>query len=418
MMMMSVLAAALSVALAAPATVDLGAAKLYTQADAGAQLVGMQLVVPAGTARQTPQQSGLAALTAETLLLEKIDGLSLTDRVANAGGSIDFAVEPSVVRFEVEATPAALPAIAADVARVIRMPAASVETVSAARAVLSSRIDDEEKNPVLVGLDMLRGSYYQGGAGTPALGTRASLAMLGPADVGAFLAAHYRRGAAFATATGVVDDATSAAVRTVIAALPDGAEPAPALDVRPLGPISKRLITRRDLVVPFVLVGYAAPSMSDRDFAAMLVLRALLGDIATRDSAATLSPFERGINVIYTYDVKPSTFVVAINGSQLDPGAGLTIVQAILKNAQSKPLAPDVLKRYRDAAYGQWALEAVTLTDRAWQIGAAVSEGADPDAGRSIAQAIAHVTGADVQRAAKNYLQRSTIALVLPRTGS
>jgi predicted Zn-dependent peptidase len=188
--------------------------------------------------------------------------------------------------------------------------------------------------------------------------------------------------------------------------------------VRPLGPISKRLITRRDLVVPFVLVGFPAPSMSDRDFGAMLVLRALLGDIATRDSAATLSPFERGINVIYNYDVKPSTFVVAINGSQLDPGAGLTIVQAIVRNAQTKPLADDVLKRYRDTAYGQWALEAVTLTDRAWQIGAAVNEGADPGVAQSIAQAIANVTGADVQRAAKAYLQRSTIALVLPRTDS
>jgi predicted Zn-dependent peptidase len=417
-MIAPVLAAALAVALAAPATVDLGSAKLYTQADAGAQLVGMQLIVPAGTARQSPQQGGLAALTAQTLLLERLDGVPLADRVAAEGGSIDFAVEPGVVRFVVEATPSGLPAIAADIARAVRMPDVSVATVNAARRDLGDRIDDEEKNPVLVGLEMLRGSYYEGGAGAPALGTRASLAVLGPADVTAFFTAHYLRGTAFAAATGVVDDATSSAVRTVIAALPDGAEPAPAVAVRPLGPISKRLITRRDLVVPFVLVGFPAPSMSDRDFGAMLVLRALLGDIATRDSAATLSPFERGINVIYNYDVKPSTFVVAINGSQLDPGAGLTIVQAIVRNAQTKPLADDVLKRYRDTAYGQWALEAVTLTDRAWQIGAAVNEGADPGVAQSIAQAIANVTGADVQRAAKAYLQRSTIALVLPRTDS
>ena len=38
-----------------PATIDLGGStRLYAQADDGAQLIALQLVVPAGTARQTP----------------------------------------------------------------------------------------------------------------------------------------------------------------------------------------------------------------------------------------------------------------------------------------------------------------------------------------------------------------------------
>ena len=44
-------------------------AKLYAQNDAGAQLVGLQFVVSAGTARQGATQNGLAALAAQTLLL-------------------------------------------------------------------------------------------------------------------------------------------------------------------------------------------------------------------------------------------------------------------------------------------------------------------------------------------------------------
>jgi predicted Zn-dependent peptidase len=158
--------------------------------------------------------------------------------------------------------------------------------------------------------------------------------------------------------------------------------------------------------------------MSDPDFAPMLVLRSLLDDIAARQSPTTLEPFQRGIDVVYTYDVKPATFTVAINGSQLDPTAGLTVLQAILKTAAAKPLAPDVVKRYRETARGEWALEAVTLTDRAWLMGAAVNQGAGPDLAQGVSAAIDRVTPADLLRLAKVYLQHYTIALVLPRRRS
>ena len=81
------------------------------------------------------------------------------------------------------------------------------------------------------------------------------------------------------------------------------------------------------------------------------------------------------------------------------------------------PLAPDIIKRYRGTARGDWALEAQTLTDQAWQIGAAVNEGADPAMAQSVAAAIDRVTPADVQRLAKVYLQHYTVALVMPRRG-
>jgi len=224
--------------------------------------------------------------------------------------------------------------------------------------------------------------------------------------VAAFFAAHYLRGDAFAIATGQVDDAASAAVNAVVGALPAGSEPPPVLRAQTFGPEPKRLVTARDIGVPFAFVGFAAPAMNDPDFAAMLVLRSLLDDIAARQSPTTLAPYQRGINVVYAYDVKPASFMVAINGSQLDPTAGLTVLQAILKTALTKPLAADVVKRYRETARGEWALEAVSLTERAWQIGAAVSEGADPALAQNVAAAIERVTPADLQRIAKAYLQR------------
>ena len=402
--MLPLLLAATLALTAVPHAVDLGSTKFYAQSDAGAQLVGLELIVSAGTARQTAAENGLAALAAQTLLFTKIDGTMLTDRIVAAGGSIDYAVDPGVVRFSLEILPGALPAVSADLARAIATPDTSPATIAAAREALGSRIDDNERNPVTVG--------------APSYGTRASLAGLGPADVSAFFAAHYLRGDAFVTATGRVDDTANDAVNAVLGAFAAGSEAPPVLATQAFGLQPKHLVTQREIGVPFALVGFAAPAMTDPDFGAMLVLRSLLDDIAARQSTTTLAPFQRGIDVVYAYDVKPATFTVAINGSQLDPTAGLTVLDAILKTAVTKPLAADVIKRYKETARGEWALEAVTLTDRAWQIGAAVNEGADPALAQTVTAAIDRVTPADVQRLAKVYLQHYTVALVLPRRRS
>jgi predicted Zn-dependent peptidase len=408
-------AALAAVPAATPATVP--TPPIYAHADPGAQLVAVTIVVDAGTVREDAQQNGLAALSAQSVLFSELDGETLADRVAAAGGSIGFTVDPGVVRFAIEALPSALPGVCADFARVLAHPDATASTIAAARLALGERIDDDERDPVAVGLEMLRNSYYQGSAGAPAYGTRASLANLGPADVAGFMSAHYRRGGAFATAIGQVDATTNAAVAAALAALGDGAEAAPVIATKAFGEQPKHVVAQRDIGVPFVLVGFAAPALSDHDFAGMLVLRALLDDIAARQSATTLAPFQRGIDVIYDYDRKPATFTVTINGSRIDPSAGLTVLQAVLKTATTK-LGPDVIARYKNVARGDWALEAMTLTGRGWEMGAAVNQGADPSLPQSVDAAIVAVTPADVQRIVTTYLERYTVALVLPRSRS
>ncbi len=401
--------------LAAVVGLDLGAGKLYAKPDAGAQLTGIALVVSAGTARESAAQNGLAALAAQTLLLGSVNGVPLTSRIAADGGSIEMTVSPSVVRFTIEALPTAMPAVATDIARAIAAPDTSAATVAAAREELAGQIKDGDRSPTAVGLDMLRSSYYQGAAGRPALGTRESIVGLSSADVAGYLSSHYIRGNAFVTATGAIDGATSEGARSVLAAFRPGSEAPSALAARAIGAQAKRVVTHRDIGVPFVLLGFAAPALGDPDFAAMLVLRAILSDIADRADVTTAAPIERGLDIVYSYDVKPSTFAIAINGALLDPTAGLTIVQAIARNALSKPFGADVVRRYKDTARGQWALEAITLGDRAWQIGAAVSEGAEPDVAQTVIASIDRVTPADVQRIAKRYLQHYIVALVLPR---
>ncbi len=134
-----------------------------------------------------------------------------------------------------------------------------------------------------------------------------------------------------------------------------------------------------------------------------------------RAGATTQAPVFRAAGTIYGYDTAPAQLVLWLNGARLDPETGLTAVDTLVKRAAAKPLAASVLSRYKETARGTWALEAVSLDERALAIGNAVTHGLDADVADEVGPAIARVTGADVQRVAKKYFQRFDVALVMPR---
>jgi zinc protease len=403
--------------------VDFGGTRGYVRADQGSPLAAVELFVRAGLDRQVSGQSGLAALVAEAILHTPVAGaaggagqtVALADAVDARGASISYVVAAQHVRFYLEGTPDGIAAAAPLVARALAAPAFDPAAFAAARAALVERIGAEDGDPRLVGLQLLRSSYYRGGAGLPALGDASSLAALGPADAQAFFARWYRRGDAVVATVGRTGDVTDAAGRVLAAALAAGTAPAETLATRPFGAQPRRLVTHRDVASPYVVVGFAAPALGDRDFPAALVLRALLASMFERPGATTQPPVFRAAGTIYGYDTAPAQLVLWINGSRLDPETGLTGVDALVKRAAAKPLTAALLTRFKETARGAWALESVSLDERAFAIGNAVTHGLDADVANDVGAAIARVTGADVQRVAKKYFQKFDVALVVPR---
>lgn len=398
-----------------PTILDLGSAKLIAQNDASAQLAGMQIAVPAGLDRESAAQNGLAALSAEAVLTTPAGLLSLRDTIAARGGSLTYVVGQQSVRFYLEAAPDAMPALADLFAHALAAPDTAAATLAKARAGLRARIADDERNPVAVGIAMLRQSYYDGGAGLPALGTAASIALLGPSDVRNFIAQHYRRGGTIVTVVGNVNDDVTNAGKALVAALPDGTAVPVLTQTRALGVNAKRIVTHREIGVPYVVLGFAAPSLGDKDFGAMLIVRSLLSDVFDRQSATTLPVYARAVGVVYDYEAKPSSLAVYVNGGQLDPTAGLGSVDAVLRGIAARSLSTALLKRYKISAHGEWETESISLQDRAWSIGNFVEQGISPDYAHTALAAIDATTGADVKRVVAKYLQRFTVALVLPR---
>lgn len=404
--------------------VDLGGPHAYVRTDAAASLATVDVFVRAGLDRETLEQNGLAALVAEAVLQTPVATaggaapIALTDAVDASGASISYAIEPEYVRFSLQGTPESIAAAAPLVARALAMPSFAAPTLAAARVALGGRIADSEDDLRFVGMQMLRGSYYRDGAGLPAFGNAGSLSTLGDAAVRAFFAAWYLRGNAFLTVVGRTGPATEAASRALIAALPSGTAAAPAVAARPFGAEPKRIVTHRDVTAPYVAVGFAAPPIGDPDFAATWVMRSVLVGVFERGGATTPAPFFRAVGSMYAYDTAPAHFMLWINGARIDPSTGLGAVIALVKGTATKPLSEAVLNRYKETARGEWALETLSLDERAAAIGSAVARGLDADAGDAVPAAISAVTVADVQRVAKKYFQKFDVALVIPREGS
>ena len=333
-----------------------GSAPSYVRADPGVPLVSVSLIVRAGADREAAGENGLAGLVAESIVRTPSAGAALQDAVAAHGGSLAYSVAVRYVRFTLEAPPEALPAVVPLVAHALASPSLDAATLAASRTALDARIADDEKNPYLAGLAAVRNAYYRGAGALPVLGTAAALAQLGPAQARAFYARTYLRGGAFLTEVGRIDAQTQSMAQTLIDALAAGtAAPVPALTTKPFAAEPRRIVLRRDIGEAYVVLGFGAPALGQKDFAAALVIRSLLASVFDRESATTQPVYRRAVGAIYGYDVAPAQLALWINGARLEPTTGISAVATVLKNAAAQPLAPAVLERYKQRAAGEWA---------------------------------------------------------------
>jgi len=391
------------------------------QVDLNATLAGVQVMLPGGLDRQAGQQNGFAALLAEVVAQTPVPGgerpLPLRAAIAAAGANLTVSVEPQYVRYYVEGTPTTVRTALALLGGALASPDFSHATISRARKTLASRIIDADESPFGVLSEMLRRSYYAGsGAGYAPLGSLSVVSNAGSAALKKFWSDNYRSGGATIAAAGRVDAEVARAAQAVVAQLPAGS-PA-ALTQKTLAPTDPptRIVTHRDVALPWVGVGFAAPAPGAKDFASMLVVQAIVSTLGQTDSIVSRPALFRPINAIYQYDVKPANFIIYASGTGIGTSAGWREIFQATDVLAAKTLDASVVQRYRTLARGQFVIDNMTLEDRSALVGWVARMGLDPDYPNSVLAAIDAVTPADVQRVVKEYLQKYTFALVLPRT--
>jgi zinc protease len=401
------------------ATIDLGSAKLIGESDAGAMISGVQVFVAAGLDREPANANGVAGLLAECLLRTPVtvgdEKLPLRDAIEAQGGSVTYTVDGRSTHYYVEGRPENVGSLVTLFGRALAAPDFSAQTLAAARTSLTARINDLESSPLSSAIEMFKRSYYATNVGRPALGTAASVANISSKDLSDFYARAYRRAGLSFSAVGAISPQLGDAVKTLATALPDG--PVVAVDERakPIPATAPRVVAHRDIGAPWVVVGFAAPSPASRDFGAMLVLESLLSDAFERSSATTLGFVEKSVGAFYLYDSTPASLIVYVNGTEVDPTLALRELLVVSRSLAQRPLTGPTLNRFKTTAEGQFLTDSVSFSDRSYLLGAFASWGLGTDAMNAALDALEQTTPADVQRVAKQYLQRYIVTLVLPR---
>ena len=395
----------------------IGPAQLIGEVDTDAPVSGVQIFVAAGLNRQGPNQSGIAALTAECIMRTPVNGMPLRDAVATNGGYVSYTVDGRSVHYYLEGRPDALPSLVTLVARAVAMPDFSPATFSAARAALIARIGESQSNALAVAIEMFRRSYYSAGAGQPALGTAVALAQLSAHDAQTFYQSTYTRAAVSASAVGRLSPELARALGSLAGGLHEGAVATVDDTAKPIPAEAPRIVAHRDVSAPWIVVGFAAPAPGSADFGAMLVMQSLLSDAFERSSTTTLGFVEKSVGALYLYDSSPASMVVYVNGALVDPSLALRELLVVSRSLSLKPIGASGLLHYKAAAEGQFLTDSVNLSDRSYLLGTFAAQGLGADSINTALAALERTTPADIQRVAKMYLQRYIVALVLPRQG-
>ena len=388
------------------------------QVDTNSPLVGVQLYLAGGLDRQTSVQNGFAGLLAEIIAQTPVGTPPLPVRraIAALGANLGVSVEPQAVRYYIEGRPDAVKAALALLGTALAAPDFGGATLARAKRSLQMRQSDANQSPFGVVSAMLRGAYYRGsGAGFAPMGAPAVVANADGNALKDFWSQNYRGGGVVVSAAGHLDADVAAAARAAVARLPSGETAPIAIRAqRPTDPPA-RIVTHRDVGLPWVGMGFAAPAAGTKDFAAMLVVQAVITSLGRTDSIVSRPAMLRPINAIYQYDVQPANFIIYSSGNTISSPTGFRQVLAATELLAAKPLDAATVERYRKLAIGQFVLDNMTLEDRSALVGLSTRLGLGDDYPNAVLDAIASVSPADIQRVVKTYMRTYTIALVLPR---
>ncbi|MGH7737484.1 MAG: M16 family metallopeptidase [Candidatus Tyrphobacter sp.] len=406
-----------------PVASNVSGVATIVQGDPSAALAGVEIAIPAGLDRERLNESGLAALTAATIERTPVDGVPLDEAIEAKGGSVRFAVDPSDVRFYVEALAANANAVVALFARALAAPDFSVVTMDRARRHLVREIAAQQSEPLSVGIQMLDLARASGNnVGLPSFGTPASLASLGPNGAAAFYRAYYRRGGATLSLVGRTDAIDAQTLASVVRPLAPGRSSVVDTGLRPLAASGRHeLVARRGVSAPWLVVSFGAPSVKSADYGPMLVLDAFLertlGDIVQVPGTIEPSASSQAVGALYDFGATQPALVMYVDGGVGEPdrtfGTALSVVNILAQTRLQGSI--DGFKRI---AASNFLIGAQTLEERARLAAMFVRDTGSPDYLGATLRAIHATTPADLQRVARRYLTRPTIALVLPRATS
>jgi zinc protease len=383
-------------------------------------VVVVQVSVPAGSAQDPPDASGLANLTAELLTrgTARRAGPEVDQAIEFVGGSLEASasrdsttVSLSVLRKDLE--------LGLDLlAEVLLAPAFPEAELRRKVADIQAAITRSQENPETVGSRALARLVFPGHPySRPVTGTVESVGQLDREQVLRFYRRHYRPDRAIVVAAG---DVKVAQVRAALlrrlgswSPPPEGVAPVPPTPAQM--PAALETIAR-DLTQATIFLGRPAIRQTHPDYFPLIVANYVLGG-GSSSRLYTKVRDERGlVYSVYSYlnpGLAGASYVVGLQTRTDAVGEAVSVTKEEMARLGRDAVSPRELDLAKSYLIGSLPLRLDTTSKAAGLILAIEEQGLGLDYLDRFARAVHTVTAADVQRVARAYLDPAAYSAVI-----
>jgi predicted Zn-dependent peptidase len=304
------------------------------------------------------------------------------------------------------------------VAEVTLQPGLPADAIQTERRLILSQIQTRADTPFQRSLDTLLADLYAGHPyGLPSVGLRASVEKLGREDLLAHYRAIYQPQRMVLAISGQVTAARVVATATkLFGGMPgsggSSADPAPSIT-----PPGGRRVVEHPAQQAQVLVGFAGPGVNDADYAAVRVLGAVLGGgmsgrffVELRDKQGLAYQ----LGAIYPSRAGPAFLVGYLGTAPASAEPAEAGMLREIERIRTDPPSVDELARAKAYLQGNMAMDRRTNARQTWYLAFFELIGAGYNFPDRYTRDLAGITAAQVQAAARRYLQHPTIVVLRP----
>lgn len=417
--------------------------KLVCHPEPGVPLVSMQVFVKVGSGQETEGTAGIGGFVARTLLASTVARSpdTISAEIRDLGDNVVVNRQPDWTQISVLTVPDRFTNAADLVTDVLKDATFDSDVVEQKRQEILSDIDTGEASPFDRTYNNLRQSLFSGtGYGLPALGTPRSIRRMTRTQLITYYN-HYFVPKNYVVV--VVGDIDPDNVRETLEK--DMADYNPLVRGSRRGDPSQTVIPQLtedvapvhayqpDLNEVCLMLGYRAPSMESKDYAALQVVNALLGGMKTSRLFTSVREkqglaYELGSfysPMVYAGDITGYVFATP---TRMDsdtkkriatlPGLKAELQKQFLGMATMPPTEAD-LARAKHYLIGSYKIKHERIQDRAYLLGIAelsATDGAKLDT--NYGDYINAVTIDDVQRVVRKYFIHPAVSVLEPSSGA
>jgi zinc protease len=398
-----------------------GGLRLLVRDDPNAQIVTVSLQVKSGSRYETPATSGLSNFVQRVMIrgTTKRSARQIVEAAEDVGGSVDAAGDVDYAEIRGSALAAHRDALLELVAEVALAPTFPAEEVERERRLIASQLQTRAETPFSLALDTVAAQLYGSHPfGLPPLGQKASVARLGRDDLVGHYRRVYRAGTMVLAVSGRVErDSVRRQVERLFAQVSRGEidEPAPSAPV----PSSERRVLDRPVQQAQILMGFLGPGIGDPDYAPAKIMTAILGGgmagrlfVKLRDAGG----LAYSLGMVHSSRRGPGSFVAYLGTSGDTVERAEAGIHREIESFRAEEPSEAELARAKAYVLGNLAMDRRTNARHAWYLAFFELAGVGWDYPERYARALEAVTGADVTRVARRYLEHPTTVVVRPRS--